>query len=382
MSASSLPAPPVVVIGGSAGALEPLREVVAQLPADFPAAVLIALHSPPDLPSYLAPILRSLSALPVSQARQGEALLAGHIYTAAPNRHLLVSQTQVRLGFGPRENRSRPSIDVLFRSAAYTHRAGVIGVLLSGMLDDGTSGLWTLKRLGGQAIVQHPEEAQYPSMPLAALRNIDVDAILPAHEIAARLRQILVAPDFGLSSVKRRPESTQQQAQNQAGDGQEGDSQEGDDMNERELYRLELEVSVAEGINAFEAGLLNEGEFSAFTCPECHGVMIKLREGAALRFRCHTGHAYTTEALLSELRQAAEISLWNAVRGMEEHAMLLAHMAKHSAEACLDADAELYRREAEEVRDQIEPLRRAIARQGELSPLFQARPLGPANSAP
>ncbi len=334
---------PVVVIGGSAGALEPLRELVSLLPAALPAAVLVVVHCPPDVPSYLPQILQAVSALPVHPARQGEVLQAGHLYTARPNRHLLVAGEQLRLGSGPRENLSRPSIDVLFRSAAYTHRAAVIGVLLSGMLGDGTSGLWTIKRLGGQVIVQHPEEALYPGMPLSALQNTEVDAILPVQGIAARLQTMLAAPEFGRLD----------------------DDREATDMTERELHRLELEVGVADGANAFAAGILNEGAFTAFTCPECHGVMVKLQEGRALRFRCHTGHAYTAQALLSELRQAGEVSLWNAVRGMEEHVMLLEHLAKHSAEASEAASADLYRQEAEAVRRRIEPLRLAATQPSE-----------------
>ena len=333
MSDPQLSPLPVVVIGGSAGALEPLREVVAQLPPDLPAAVLIVIHCPPDAPSYLPQILQSVSALPVRQARQEEALEVGRIYLALPNRHLLVGRDQVRLSLGPRENRSRPSVDVLFRSAAYTHEAAVIGVLLSGMLGDGTSGLWTIKRLGGRAIVQHPEEALYPGMPLSALQNVEVDAVLPAGEIAARLHAMLSAPDFG-----------------------KGEAQ----MNDHEWQRLQTEVAIADETSAFELGILNEGEFSAFTCPECHGAMVRLREGGAMRFRCHTGHAYSAEALLSDLRQAAEVSLWNAVRGMEEHIMLLDHLAKHSAEASQPQQAALYQHEAEDVRRQITPIRQVV----------------------
>ena len=346
----------VVVIGGSAGALEPLRELVSLLPRTLPAAVLVALHCPPDVPSYLPQILQSVSALPVHPAQPGERLLPGHLYTAVPNRHLLVAGERVQLGSGPRENRSRPSIDVLFRSAAYAHRAAVIGVLLSGMLGDGTSGLWTIKRLGGQVIVQHPEEAAYPGMPLSALQQTEVDAILPVQSIPARLQRMLAALDLAAPGLNR----------------------EDTEMDERELHRLSLEIAVAEGTDAFTAGILNEGPFSGLTCPECHGVMVKLKEGRHLRFRCHTGHAYTAQALLSELRQAAEVSLWNAVRGMEEHIMLLEHLAKHSDEASQSRSAELYRREAGAVRRRAAPLRRAATQEGELheSTDLQPRPSG------
>ena len=203
-------------------------------------------------------------------------------------------------------------------------------------------GLWTIKRLGGRAIVQHPEEALYPGMPLSALQNVEVDAVLPAGDIAARLHAMLTAPDFG-----------------------RGEPQ----MNDHEKQRLQTEVAIADDANArLTWAFLNEGEFSAFTCPECHGAMVRFREGQMMRFRCHTGHAYSAEALLSDLRQAAEVSLWNAVRGMEEHIMLLGHLAKHSAEASQPQQAALYQHEAEDVRRQITPIRQVM---GEL---VQANP--------
>ncbi|AWN24653.1 chemotaxis protein CheB [Deinococcus irradiatisoli] len=327
------------MVGGSAGALEPLRELVAHLPADFPAALLVVIHCPPDLPSYLPQILQSAGSLPVSAVQQPAALESGHIYVAPPNRHLLVGRDEVRPSRGPRENRSRPSVDVLFRSAAYTHRASVIGVLLSGMLGDGTSGLWTIKRLGGQAIVQHPEEALYPSMPLSALQEVAVDTILPVRDIAGDLLTRLGAPNFGQGAAE---------------------------MDEHEWRRLQLEVSIADEGNAFAGGILTGGDPSPFTCPECHGTMVKIQEGRTLRFRCHTGHAYSAPALLGELHRAAEANLWTTVRGMEEQVMLLDHLAKHAAEAGQLHTAELYRSEAAAVRRRIEPLRRLLWQDGAL----------------
>jgi len=321
---------PVVVIGGSAGALEPLREIIHRLPSDFPAAVLVVIHLSPDYPSRLPDILRSTSVLPVEHAPQHGPLLPGHIYVAPPDHHLLVGKTEVSLSLGPKENRSRPSIDVLFRSAAYTHGSQVIGVLLSGMLDDGTSGLWTIKQLGGHAVIQHPEEALYPSMPMTAAQQIDVDAIEPVRDIVTRLEYLLHLPTFG-----QQPRA----------------------MDNAEWQRLTLEVGIAQQDSAFEGGILNEGEFSAFTCPECHGVLVKLKEGGRVRFRCHTGHAYSAEALLSDLRTSVEMNVWNTVRVVEEEVMLLEHLAKHADEAELGQHASRYRDALQAAMARLEGLR-------------------------
>ncbi|WP_407541877.1 chemotaxis protein CheB (plasmid) [Deinococcus radiomollis] len=324
---------PLVVIGGSAGALEPLLELVRALPPGFPAAVLVVIHLSPDFPSQLPEILQATTPLPVEQARDHAPLRPGHIYVARADHHLLAGQTHISVSRGPRENRYRPSIDVLFRSAAFTHGSRVIGVLLSGMLDDGTSGLWTIKRLGGHAVIQHPEEAQYPSMPLTAARQIAVDAIVPVREIVGRLQTILGAPGFG---------------------------REAGAMDNDERRRLELEVGIARQDNAFGGGILNQGDFSAFTCPECHGVLVKLKEGGRLRFRCHTGHAYSAEALLSDLSASVEAGLWNALRALEEEAMLLEHLAKHAAEAELPEQAGRYVQALALATDRMREVRRTI----------------------
>jgi two-component system chemotaxis response regulator CheB len=322
-----------VVIGGSAGALAPLRKIVSTLPRDFPAPVLVVLHLSPDFPSALPELLSRSGPLPARHAQHGERLLPGRIYVAPPDHHLLVGQEHLRLSRGPKENRSRPSIDVLFRSAAYTHRAGVIGVLLSGLLDDGTSGLWTIKRLGGRAIVQHPEDAEYEAMPLSAVQAVQVDHVVPMPHIGPTLQHLL---------------------QEASHPGEE------ESMNDDEWRQLQLEVGIASDDNAFEAGLLNQGSPSVFTCPECHGVLIRLKEGNGLRFRCHTGHAYTAASLQSELRTSVEASLWNALRTLEENVMLLEHLVKHHEEAGQTTRAEAYRQQAQHAQEKARRLRQDI----------------------
>lgn len=338
-------APHVVVIGGSAGALGGLLELARHLPLDFPAAVLVAVHLSPDHPSRLPQLLNGAGPLEARTARSGELLEPGRISVAPPDHHLLVRGGALQLSRGPRENRARPSIDVLFRSAAYGRASRVTGVLLSGMLDDGTSGLWTIKHLGGYAIVQHPEEAEYPSMPLSAVQRVEVDDILPAREIG--------------------PQLVRQVARAGGGHLEKGI------MTEHERHRLELELRVAAEDNAFEGGILNLGPMSTFTCPECHGAMVKLEEGGAIRFRCHTGHAFTPAALLSELRESTEATLWTSVRALDEHVMLLGHLAKHFAEAGEPVQGEVFRQEAAAVGERSRAVRR-VAMQGRESPQPQA----------
>lgn len=182
---------PLVVIGGSAGAMVPLRQIVSGLPQHLAAPVLVVLHLSPDHPSILADILDRSGPLPARQARNGDYLLPGQILVAPADHHLLTSSVGVHVTRSAAENRSRPSIDVLFRSAARTHGGGVIGVVLSGMLGDGAAGLAAIQQAGGRVIVQHPDDAAFRSMPLNAARSVKVDALLPADEIAQALRQWL-----------------------------------------------------------------------------------------------------------------------------------------------------------------------------------------------
>ncbi|MFC4637548.1 chemotaxis protein CheB [Deinococcus hohokamensis] len=322
-------AQPIVVIGGSAGALGGLLEIVRQLPRDFPAAVLVVIHVSPDYPSRLPALLNAAGPLEARTARSGERPMPGCIYVAPPDHHLLCQDSGLLVSRGPKENRARPSIDVLFRSAAYTHGPQVTGVLLSGMLDDGTSGLWTIKHLGGHAIVQHPEEAEHPSMPLSAVRRVEVDEILPVRGIGPSLLRMVRGPE-------------------QRGEG---------DMSDQERRRVGVEVGVAAEDNAFGSGILGLGPMSTFTCPECHGVMVRLEENGHLRFRCHTGHAFTAAALLSELRESVEATLWSAVRVMDENVMLLEHLGKHFGEAGDVEQQQTFAREVSDMRSRSRSVR-------------------------
>ena len=178
----------LVVIGASAGGIEALRSVQAGIPGTIPAAICVVIHtSPAESPGLLADILNQTGQLPVSQACDKGELAAGHVYVAPPDHHLLVEPGRLRVTKGPREHRFRPAIDPLFRSAAQVFGPAVIGVILTGNLDDGTAGLWMIKKLGGLAIVQDPSEAQFASMPLHALNNVNVDHVVPLSRIAPLL---------------------------------------------------------------------------------------------------------------------------------------------------------------------------------------------------
>ncbi|MFC4637547.1 chemotaxis protein CheB [Deinococcus hohokamensis] len=286
---------PLVVMGASAGGIPALRALLGQLPADFPAAVLIVQHIAPDVPSLLPEILDRSGPLSVRQAVDGDPLRPGQVSVAPPNQHLLVDENRIVVTHGPRENRMRPSIDALFRSAAYLHRERVIGVVLSGLLDDGTSGLYTIKRRGGVAIVQSPEEAQFDSMPLSALREVEVDHCVPVTRMGALLDEL----------VRALPQA------------------EGNTMSEAEDRRLEVEVGISRGENAMALGVTELGEPSLLTCPECQGALVQFEEAGRLRFRCHTGHGYSGSSLLSEVTKGVEDKAYQMMRVLEESVMLM-----------------------------------------------------------
>jgi two-component system chemotaxis response regulator CheB len=318
----------LVVIGASAGGIETLRELVAGLPRDFPAAICVVLHSSPQSPGVLGAILTRAGSLPAHNARDRERLEPGHIYVAPPDYHLVIEPGRVRVTKGPRENRFRPAIDPLFRSAAQVYGPAAIGVVLTGNLDDGTAGLWTLKQLGGTAIVQDPDDALYPSMPRSALEHVRADFTVRLAELPSLL--------IRLTSV-------------------ELDSRE--DITAPET--VEVEVKIAKEENALDAGLQQIGDPSKFACPECHGVLLQIKEGRRLRFRCHTGHAYSLDSLVAAVNEGIEDGLWNAVRALEEAHMLMGAMADHMREHSASVADVLVSR-AREAKEQSDTVRKLV----------------------
>ncbi|MBG8556307.1 chemotaxis protein CheB [Hymenobacter guriensis] len=309
----------IVVIGSSSGGVTALLELVKALPADFPAPVFVVQHVGADSVSILPQLLNAVSALTVKHARDGEAFAAGTVYVAPPDHHLLLEDDKVLVKRGPKENRFRPSIDALFRSAGYGYGPRVIGVVLTGYLDDGTSGLWSVQRLGGLAVVQDPLDAESPAMPLNALEFVQADHVVPLAELAALLVKLTTEPAPAKPRVKK-----------------------------TELDLLGLELEIAKAGDAFALGIIAHGQLTSFTCPECHGALTQLIEGRLIRYRCHTGHAYTVSALLGEVTQSVEGFLYQAMRGLEETHMLLSTLGNHFQQDQQPAVAGLFFRKAEE----------------------------------
>ena len=309
----------MVVIGASAGGVGALIDLVAGLPAGLPAAVLVVLHVPPYSPSALPEILTRSGPLDAVHPEDGDPIRPGRIYIAAPDHHLLVEEGRVAVKRGPKENRHRPAVDALFRSAAFVCGPRVVGVVLTGALDDGTSGLWTVKRRGGVAVVQDPVEAAYGDMPMSALEQVEVDHTLPAAEMGPLIGRLVGRP------APAEPE-----------------------VSEEEQRLLEMEVKIATRDNAFERGIIGMGELTPFTCPECHGALVRLGVGRAGRFRCHTGHAFTPGALLAGITETAEDPLWQAMRGLEEAPMLLNDVGRHLEASGDDEAASVFFRKGEE----------------------------------
>jgi two-component system chemotaxis response regulator CheB len=286
----------IVVIGASLGGVETLPRLVADLPADLPAAVLVVQHIAADAPSFLAERLDAAGPLPAKPAINHELLRPGRIYVGVPDHHLMIEGDQVRLSRGPKESHARPSVDVLFRSAAYSAGPRVIGILLTGLLDDGTAGLWAIKDRGGSAIVQSPAEAVHPSMPRSALRHVKVDYTLEIADIPNVLRSL----------TRERIEIKER------------------DVNDK----LEIETRISLEENPLDRRVRGIGTPSFYTCPDCHGSMVAIEEGSIRRFRCHTGHAYTGRALLDRSLPVIEETLWSALAQAEERESLLRELAE------------------------------------------------------
>src|SRR5215211_1323169 len=306
----------IIVVGASAGGIEALRVLAGGLPADFPASLFVVLHTSPESPAMLPNILARSGSLPALSPKDGDRIRPGTIYVAPPDRHLLIEPNLMRVTRGPKENRFRPAVDPLFRSAAQTYGPRVVGVILTGYLD------------GGTAVVQDPADALVPSMPLSAVTHVQVDYCLPLDEIAPLLVRLTteVAKDKGAYPVPK---------------------------------EVEIEVNIAKEQKALEAGVLQLGEPSNYACPECHGVLLQMKEGTLFRFRCHTGHAYSIESLLTDITEKMDDALWNSIRAFEEGELFMRHMAEHLDRGETDHSAESFLKRAEETKQRANLMRQA-----------------------
>ena len=284
------------MVGASAGGVEALRAVVKELPPDLDATVFVVLHLPPSGTSVLPRILERAGLLRAVHASDGAVFQRGCIYIAPPDQHMRFVDSTVTLDRGPREHGHRPAVDPMFRSAAAAFGGRVIGVVLSGVLDDGAEGLIAVKGAGGATLVQTAADAMYPAMPAAAVEAVgEPDVVGTAGELAAAIVELTKKPPSGPIPVAP-PDPTI----------------------EEETY-IEVDRSASERPR--------KGRPSGYTCPECHGVLWETPEGLTMRYRCRTGHEFSPESLAIEQHAHAERALWAALRALEEKAAMLRRLS-------------------------------------------------------
>lgn len=314
----------IVVVGGSSGGLEAFLALVRALPADFNAAVFMVLHLSPDYPSDLDDILDRATPLKAMKASDREPIRPGFIYVAPPDHHLTLERDLIRVQRGPRENRHRPAIDPLFRSAARIYGPRVTGIIMSGYMDDGAAGLLAVRSRGGYAIVQDPSDAKAGQMPEAALKYAGADQTLPAAKIGGAV----------VTHVTKCAEKNN---------------------NDSEARKTVQEPVYANLHTATpEEG---EGKPSPFACPECHGVLWELKDGKMVRFRCRVGHAYSPENLREEQAQAVETALWAAMRALEEKAALETRLSASTSDSKMGSR---FKEQAESDQAHAETIRRLL----------------------
>jgi two-component system chemotaxis response regulator CheB len=315
----------LVVLGASAGGVTALLSLCARLPRGFPAPVLIVLHIGAN-PSVLPSLLAAHGNNPSVHAEDGQPLEDGILYVAPPDQHMLVVDGRIQLSHGPKEHHTRPAVDPLFRSAALAYGPAVIGVVVTGRLDDGTAGLQAIKDCGGLAVIQDPTDAEHPSMPTSALRSVAVDHCVPLSELAATLVRLVNEPvPAEMAKPPRRD-------------------------------RLEREMSVFCGEGTGMETLNEIGKPSMFACPDCDGVLWELGDSSPPRYRCHTGHAFSLRSLEATQSDATEEALWGAIRALEQREGVLRKLAEHGRSIGAEQDARRSEAEADEAAQQAKRL--------------------------
>jgi two-component system chemotaxis response regulator CheB len=327
----------VIAIGASAGGIEALQQLVGGLPPDLDAAVFVTVHFPENGTSVLPRILTRAGRIPAVHAVDGEPIVSSRIYVAQPGCHLILERDQVRLVRGPRENGNRPAIDPMFRSAAIAFGPRVIGVVLTGLLDDGTSGLAAIKRYGGAAVVQDPDDALFPTMPLSAINYVKVDHVVPVRSMAKTL-SVLVA--------ERLPVTIESPTQNDV---------------------MEKKYSTGD-LDAIENSQQHPGKLSPFGCPDCGGVLWEMADGEFVRYRCRVGHAWTSEALLQQQADSLDDALWTALRALEESASLSRQIATRHRSRGVESLATRFDMQAEMSESRASVIRDSLLRGRDIDP--------------
>lgn len=294
-----MPGHDLIVIGASAGGVPPLLEITHALPKELPAALLVVFHVAPLVRSILPEILTKVGGLKAVHALDRDPIRPGTIYIAPPDHHLLVEKGHVHLSRGPRENRFRPAIDPLFRSAALHYGPRVVGVILSGALYDGSAGLYDIKRRGGVTVVQDPQSAITPAMPLNALTTVAVDHCLRTVDIAPLLQRLVETEAPGEKSFPV-----------------------------PKIMELEERMAAMEPIMSEEMSKF--GTPSGFVCPECHGSLWRLNGDGPIRLRCHVGHAFSPESLTVSQQEQEEENLWRVLQSMDERMSFMRQMASEA----------------------------------------------------
>lgn len=314
----------IVVIGASAGGIEAIREVVSRFPGDLAAAVFVVLHLPQGSRSTLPEIISRSGPLPAVHPKDGERIGQGRIYVAPPDHHLLLDDGHVVLSRGPHHNRHRPAVDPLFGSAALNYGGRVVGVVLSGTLDDGTAGLARIKRRGGVALVQDPRSAEFAGMPESAIAHVAVDRVVSVDRLAEVIGEYVCRP---APDTAPPPDA-----------------------------RLALDFERDLGMHT---DVKRIGKPSVYACPECHGTLWELDEDGVLQFCCRVGHSFSTEGLQAEHDDSLEATLWSALRAMEENISLRRRLAERSR-ARQPRVSEQYENRARMMEDQAKHLRQLL----------------------
>jgi two-component system chemotaxis response regulator CheB len=321
--------PIIIVIGASAGGLNAINEIVAQIPENINAAVFIVLHlSKVGLGDFLIHRIQKYTQYSCSSVINGEPIKPKHIYVAVPDQHLLVKDGKILLGAGPAENRWRPSIDVLFRSAAASYGNRVIGIVLTGLLNDGTSGMNAIKRSGGYCIVQDPNEAEYPDMPLSVLEHMEVDYCVRLSKMGETINEIVLnAP------VKE------------------------DVVVPKDVI---AEANIAEKVAIGLDKVMPLGDHALYACPDCGGGLWNIKSDNIERYRCHVGHSYTENDLLIKQSQNLEATMWVALRMMEERRNLLNKIGNEEDAKGLSRLAFQHKKQADELAEHIDKLKNLL----------------------
>jgi two-component system chemotaxis response regulator CheB len=309
----------VIVIGASSGGVSALTKLLGGLPAGLPAAIFVVLHVRENAPSQLPAILNRAGCLPVAHAVDREPIRLGRVYVAPPGQQLYLQRGRISVNRGPRENMQRPAIDALFRTAAHHYRDRVIGIVLSGALDDGSAGLLAIKNAGGVAIVQDPNDAMVPDMPKNAMSSVTPDFCEPVSALPTLLINLVSGPSS------------------------------------EDTVPAEVPLETAEETSGVEthATPSDLGRISQFTCPDCSGTLWEIQEGDTIRYRCRVGHAYSLDTMIEAQGDSVERALWIALRSLEERVALLHRLAEHARQRGLSSLATMYDERSEQADQEV-----------------------------